>query len=224
MEGTDLLLIDDDADLAALLQDYLGRHGYAVRWADRPSKGREELSRQAPRLLLLDVMLPEQDGFSFCRELRAGGSDLPVIMLTAKGDDQDKIAGLQLGADDYVPKPFNPQELLARIQAVLRRYTPPEQPAGRFLLDEDRRIFSIDGRTIQLTPHEFRLLEKLLQKPGRLFTRAQLLEALDDTGFSEAYDRSIDLHVSRIRQKLEDDPRHPRYLVTVWGQGYRFQC
>lgn len=215
-----LLLIDDDAGMAELLRDYLGRHGYALHWADRPSKGFLAWQELAPKLVLLDVMMPEQDGFSVCREARARGVTTPVIILSAKGADDDRITGLQIGADDYLPKPFNPKELLARIEAVLRRApaATPEPTGPR--LDPDARAVVVAGKQVPLTPHEYRLIERMIRHPGRAFTRDELLDSLDD---GEAYDRAIDLHVSRIRQKLEDDPKHPKHLVTVWGVGYRFQ-
>jgi DNA-binding response OmpR family regulator len=220
-QGT-LLLIDDDADLADLLQDYLGRQGYEVLWADRPSAGRNLLRAQAPRLLLLDVMLPEQDGFAVLQDLRQGGSDVPVIMLTAKGDDIDRIRGLRAGADDYLPKPFNPKELLARIEAVLRRSGQP--PGQGIRLDAEQRHLVMPDRLVSLTPTEYKLLERLMNPPGIVLSRAQLLDALDETGASDSFDRSIDLHISRLRQKVELDPKHPRHLLTVWGIGYRFEC
>jgi two-component system phosphate regulon response regulator OmpR len=222
MSHDSLLLIDDDADLAGLLQDFLGRQGYDVRWADRPSAGRAAMLAQTTRLLLLDVMLPEQDGFAVLQDLRAGGSTLPVIMLTAKGDDDDRIRGLQSGADDYLPKPFNHKELLARIEAVLRRVAPPSAPGVR--LDPDLRTLVLPDRQVRLTPTEYKLLDRLLYPPGIVLSRAQLLDALDETGASDSFDRAIDLHISRLRQKLEIDPKHPQHLLTVWGIGYRFAC
>jgi DNA-binding response OmpR family regulator len=222
MSRDSLLLIDDDADLAGLLQDYLGRQGYDVRWADRPSAGRAAMQAQSPRLLLLDVMLPEQDGFTVLQDLRAAGNNLPVIMLTAKGDDDDRIRGLQSGADDYLPKPFNPKELLARIEAVLRRVASPQAPGAH--LDPDLRTLVLPDRQVSLTPTEYKLLDRLLDPPGIVLSRSQLLDALDETGASDSFDRAIDLHISRLRQKLEIDPKHPRHLLTVWGIGYRFAC
>jgi DNA-binding response OmpR family regulator len=222
MNQDTLLLIDDDADLADLLQDFLGRQGYEVLWADRPSAGKALLRDKAPRLLLLDVMLPEQDGFAVLRDLRQGGSEVPVIMLTAKGDDDDRIRGLQGGADDYLPKPFNPKELLARIEAVLRRAGPAPDRGVR--LDEEHRTLVLPDRQVSLTPTEFKLLERLMNPPGIVLSRAQLLDALDETGASDSFDRAIDLHISRLRQKLELDPKRPQHLLTVWGIGYRFEC
>ncbi len=215
-----LLLIDDDYDLAELLRDFLARHGYVLDWADRPSEGMKRLEER-PDLILLDIMLPESDGFEVCRRIRASGSSVPVIMLTARGDDADRIRGLRGGADDYLPKPFNPLELLARVEAVLRR-VPPAEPAARGL-DPDRRCFVLDGRDIPLTPSEYRILEAMVEHPGRAFTRDQLLDLLDEAGAVESFDRAIDIHVSRLRAKLEEDPKQPRHLLTVRGVGYRFE-
>lgn len=215
-----LLLIDDDAALAELLRDFVGRHGHALDWADRPSVGLAKLAADPPDLVLLDVMLPEQDGFAVCRQLRESGNATPVIMLTARGDDADRIGGLQLGADDYLAKPFNPLELLARVDAVLRR-VPPRSEAARGL-DPDRNTFRVDGREAALTPSEFRILEALTARPGRVYSRDQLLELLDEAGATEAFDRAIDIHVSRLRAKIEADPRQPKHLITVRGAGYRF--
>lgn len=216
-----LLLIDDDFDLAELLREFLARHGYALDWADRPSEGMRRLA-ESPDLILLDIMLPEADGFEVCRRLREAGSSVPIIMLTARGDDADRIRGLRGGADDYLPKPFNPLELLARIEAVLRRMPPSVEPSGRGL-DPDRRCLLLDGREIPLTPSEYRILEAMVKQPGRAFTRDQLLDLMDDAGAVESFDRAIDIHVSRLRAKLEEDPKQPRHLLTVRGVGYRFE-
>lgn len=225
MQPRKLLLIDDDRDLARLLGDFVRLHGYELLWADRPSAGMERLC-DAPDLVLLDVMLPERDGFEVCRELRASGVDIPVIMLTARGDDMDRINGLKLGADDYLPKPFNPLELLARVEAVLRRASPPSgkehAPKGQGL-DPDTRSFRLAGRECPLTPSEYRLMEAFVGAPGRAFTRDQLLDLLDDAGAVDSFDRAIDIHVSRLRGKIEEDSRKPRHLLTVRGVGYRFE-
>lgn len=218
-----LLLIDDDQDLAELLRDFLARHGYALDWADRPSAAMQRLDAR-PDLVLLDIMLPEADGFEICRRIRASGSEVPVIMLTARGDDADRIRGLRGGADDYLPKPFNPLELLARIEAVLRRIppAPPSEPSAKGL-DPDRRSLWLDGREVPLTPSEYRIMEAMVPQPGRAFTRDQLLELMDEAGAVDSFDRAIDIHVSRLRAKLEDDPKQPKHLLTVRGVGYRFE-
>ncbi|MBM3268105.1 MAG: response regulator transcription factor [Candidatus Sericytochromatia bacterium] len=217
-----LLLIDDDRDLARLLGDFVRLHGFELIWADRPSAGVSRLA-DAPDLLLLDVMLPERDGFEVCRELRASGVQTPVIMLTARGDDLDRIRGLNLGADDYLPKPFNPVELIARVEAVLRRAARPDQPRKGQGLDPDTRAFRLGDREVPLTPSEYRIMQALTGSPGRAFTRDQLLDLLDDAGAIDAFDRAIDIHVSRLRSKIEPEPRRPRHLLTVRGVGYRFE-
>ncbi|MFN3431382.1 MAG: response regulator transcription factor [Candidatus Sericytochromatia bacterium] len=214
-----LLLIDDDRDLAQLLTDFVGRQGYELLWADRPSAGFLRLEER-PDLILLDVMLPEMDGFAVCTELKARGVVTPIIMLTARGDDMDRIQGLRLGADDYLPKPFNPLELLARVEAVLRRVPPEERPENG--LDPDTRALRLEGREVPLTPTEYKLLETMTASPGRAFTRDQLLDLLDEAGAVEAFDRAIDIHISRLRAKVEEDPKQPRHLQTVRGVGYRF--
>lgn len=216
-----LLLIDDDRQLAGLLRDFVTRHGYTLEWAERPSEGLAKLAEAPVDLLLLDVMLPEQDGFALCKALRQKGDRTPIIMLTARGADDDRISGLQLGADDYLPKPFNPKELLARVEAVLRRVPPRSAPARG--LDPDARSFRLEGREIPLTPSEYRLLEALTAQSGRAFSRDQLLDLLDEAGATDAFDRAIDIHISRLRAKLETDPRQPRHLITVRGVGYRFE-
>jgi DNA-binding response OmpR family regulator len=217
-----LLLIDDDRDLATLLGAFVARHGYSLEWADRPSTGLARLASQQlvrPELLLLDVMLPEQDGFAVCAGLRAQGDATPVIMLTARGDDLDRIRGLQTGADDYLAKPFNPLELVARVEAVLRR-SPPVKPLSQ--LDPDARTLTLAGRAVPLTPSEYRLLEAMTQAPGQVFSRDRLLDLLDEAGATDSFDRAIDIHISRLRLKLETDPRQPKHMLTVRGVGYRF--
>lgn len=215
-----LLLIDDDQTLAMLLQALLAQHGFELAWADRPSTGKAMLAA-GPELVLLDVMMPEQNGFEVCRELRAQGVKTPIIMLTARGADDDRITGLKLGADDYLPKPFNHLELLARIEAVLRR-SPPVAAATN-VLDRDRRSLRLDGREIALTAMEYRLMEALAGNPGRVYSRNALIELLDEAGAAESFDRAIDSHVSRLRNKIEANPREPKHLLTVRGLGYRFE-
>lgn len=228
-----LLVVDDDPDLAGLLSTFLERHGYAVEVRGN-GHDLEELvvgSASVPDLLLLDVMLPGRDGFTLCRDLRARGLSIPIVMLTGRGDDLDRIRGLRLGADDYLPKPFNPHELLARIEAVLRRSgaqapvrtleeTEPAVVANQF--DGDERTLWLEGRSFVLTPTEARLIEVMTASPGRTFTRDQLLDALDVAGAHDVYDRAIDVQISRLRAKIELHPRRPRHLHTVRGLGYRF--
>jgi DNA-binding response OmpR family regulator len=217
-----LLMIDDDRTLAMLLRSVLAEHGYELDWAERPSTGLPKL-REHPDLLLLDVMLPERDGFEVCRELRAAGNPIPIIMLTGRGADTDRIQGLKLGADDYLPKPFNHLELIARVEAVLRRQGAWQRPASEpNRLDHDRRTLWLAGTEHTLTAAEYRLLETLTAAPGRVFSRQELMDSLDEAGANEAFDRAIDSHISRLRNKIEQDARHPQHLHTLRGMGYRF--
>ncbi len=221
---TAALLIDDDARLGALLAEYLGKHEIDVATAGDGPRGLVALRKSRPDVVLLDLMLPGMDGLDVCRKIRATSewSGLPVIMLTAKGEDVDKVVGLEVGADDYLAKPFNPRELLARIRAVLRRASPAATPArlrvGRLELDFAAREVTVGGRRRVLTHHEFELLATLARATGRVLSREQILDALK--GESEPFDRSIDVHVAKLRAKLEPDPKEPRYIKTVRGVGY----
>jgi DNA-binding response OmpR family regulator len=221
---TAALLIDDDVRLGALLAEYLGKHEIEVAIAGDGPRGLVALRKSRPDLVLLDLMLPGMDGLDVCRKIRATAewSGLPVIMLTAKGEDVDKVVGLEVGADDYLAKPFNPRELLARIRAVLRRASPAATPArlrvGRLELDFAAREVTVGGRRRVLTHHEFELLATLARATGRVLSREQILDALK--GESEPFDRSIDVHVAKLRAKLEPDPKEPRYIKTVRGVGY----
>ncbi len=221
---TAALLIDDDARLGALLAEYLGKHEIDVATAGDGPRGLVALRKSRPDVVLLDLMLPGMDGLDVCRKIRATAewSGLPVIMLTAKGEDVDKVVGLEVGADDYLAKPFNPRELLARIRAVLRRANPAATPArlrvGRLELDFAAREVTVGGRRRVLTHHEFELLATLARATGRVLSREQILDALK--GESEPFDRSIDVHVAKLRAKLEPDPKEPRYIKTVRGVGY----
>jgi DNA-binding response OmpR family regulator len=222
------LLIDDDARLGALVAEYLGRNEIDVTVAGDGERGLAALRKRRFDVVLLDVMLPGADGLAVCRRLRAtpGLASVPVVMLTAKGEDVDRIVGLELGADDYLGKPFNPRELLARIRAVLRRSGAAGVPAstprfrsGSLEIDFDAREVSVAGRRPILTHYEFELLSALARAAGRVLSREQLLDALKGEAF-EAFDRSIDVHISRLRAKLEANPREPRHIKTVRGIGY----
>ena len=221
---TAALLIDDDARLGALVAEYLGKHEIDVTTAGDGPRGLAALRKSRPDLVLLDLMLPGMDGLEVCRKIRATAEwiGLPVIMLTAKGEDVDKVIGLEVGADDYLAKPFNPRELLARIRAVLRRASPAAAPArlrvGRLELDFAAREVTVSGKRRVLTHHEFELLATLARASGRVLSREQILDALK--GESEPFDRSIDVHVAKLRAKLEPDPKEPRYIKTVRGVGY----
>jgi DNA-binding response OmpR family regulator len=223
--ATAALLIDDDARLGALVTEYLGRHEIDVTVAGDGERGLSVLRKGRFDVVLLDVMLPGADGFEVCRRLRAAPelAALPVIMLTARGDDVDKIVGLELGADDYLAKPFNPRELLARIHAVLRRgrrvATRERFSAGGLEIDFPAREVTVAGRRQALTAYEFELLAALARAAGRVLSREQLLDALKGATY-ETFDRSIDVHISKLRGKLEANPKQPRYIKTVRGAGY----
>ncbi len=223
-EHYDILIIDDDVDLNALLTEYLQGFGHSLRSATTAAAGRDQLRRELPDLLLLDVMLPDTNGLELCREFRAE-YDLPVIMLTARGETADKVMGLELGADDYVHKPFEPRELVARIQSVIRRSQERSNMdtlvcEGLRLETETQRV-EMDGNDIELTTMEFELLKGLMQSRGRVLSRDQLIERL--RGFdADVYDRSVDMLVSRLREKLGDNPKKPRFIRTVRLSGYQF--
>ena len=219
-----VLLIDDDERLAAMLVTYLEARGLKVDHRRDAATGVPAARNGGYDALLLDVMLPDGDGFDLCRQIRAT-STVPILMLTARGDETDRIVGLELGADDYLPKPFNPRELLARLRAVLRRATPaPRTDAlhfGRLVLDRERRQVLVDGEVRPLTQHQFDLLVALASSPGRVLSRAQLMERVRGEEL-EAFDRSIDVHISRIRSAIEEDPAKPRRILTLRGAGYLF--
>ncbi|RXF74220.1 response regulator [Hansschlegelia zhihuaiae] len=222
----EVLIVDDDVRLAAMLADYLTQNGYRPRTAATGRQGLDDVARHAPAAVILDVMLPDIDGFEACRRIRAG-SDVPILMLTAKGEDTDRIVGLEIGADDYLPKPFNPRELLARLRAILRRrsHEAPSGPKplrfGRLEIDPGSRTARVGGRDCALTSHQFELLVALARNPGRTLTRDQLMDEVRGEELA-AFDRSIDVHVSRIRAEIEDDPKRPRRIITVRGTGYVF--
>jgi DNA-binding response OmpR family regulator len=220
-----ILVVDDEPKIATLARDYLEHAGFAVLTAADGPAALTAIRRNRPDLVVLDLGLPGLDGLDVTRELRRD-SNLPIIMLTARDDELDKLLGLELGADDYLTKPFSPRELVARVRAVLRRADrPPEADetihAGDVVLDVPRMRVEVAGKDVELTPTEFQLLATMAARPGRIFTRAQLLDALHGVAF-ESYERAIDSHVKNIRRKLEPDPRRPRYLLTVYGVGYRF--
>ena len=223
-----LLLIDDDARLASMVGDYLRQAGFEVEVAGSLSAGRSRLAAESFDALVLDLMLPDGDGLDLCRELRGQSRTrhLPLLMLTARGEPMDRILGLEIGADDYLPKPFEPRELLARIKALLRRAAP--QPVaddvlrfGRLDIDLGARVARLNGVACDLTGHQFDLLVVLAQSPGRVLSRDQIMDALKGHPM-EAFDRSIDVHISRIRAVIEDDAKQPRRVLTVRGAGYIF--
>jgi len=219
-----ILIIDDDVNLNALLTEYFQGFGHTLSSATTAAAGRQQLRRELPDLLILDVMLPDTDGLTLCREFRAE-YDVPIIMLTARGEIADKVMGLELGADDYVAKPFEPRELVARIQSVIRRTQDRSQNSalvcdGLRVETETRRV-ELDGNDVELTTMEFELLKDLMQSRGRVMSRDRLIERL--RGFdADVYDRSVDMLVSRLREKLGDDPKRPRFIRTVRMGGYQF--
>src|SRR5262245_41371250 len=219
-----ILLIEDDEQLAAMLAEYLGQAGFEVTACRDAASGLARAARGGGDALVPDVMLPDLDGFEVCRRLRAG-SDLPILMLTARGEETDRIVGLELGADDYLAKPFSPRELLARLRAILRRRGAPARATclrfGRLEIDRDARTLKLDGEPRTLTSHQFELLWALAQNAGRVLSRDRLMELVRGESL-EAFDRSIDVHISRIRAAIEDDPAHPRRILTVRGAGYVF--
>jgi len=220
-----ILVVDDEPKIVALARDYLEHAGFSVRVAHDGRSALAAARGERPDLIVLDLGLPEIDGLDVARTLR-GESSVPIVMLTGRSDESDKLVGLEIGADDYVTKPFSPKELVARVRAVLRRTERPQQStdvvrAGDVVLDLPRMRVTVDGRVVELTPTEFELLATLAREPGRVFTRAQLLDAVHGVAF-ESYERAIDAHIKNIRRKLEPEPATPRYVLTVYGVGYRF--
>jgi DNA-binding response OmpR family regulator len=228
-KATTILVIDDDRKLNDLLINYLRQFGMEVLTATHPDEGMTIFRKRAPALVILDVMLPGRDGLTVCREIRRE-SPVPIIMLTARGDLPDRVAGLELGADDYLAKPFEPRELVARIQTVLRRTSEGKQGSGLkgyrlkaegLTVDLRSRTARLDGNPLDLTTTEFEILALFLQEPGLVLSRDQIMDRVRGTDW-EAFNRSIDVAMSRLRHKLRDDPKRPRYFKTVWGTGYLF--
>ena len=220
-----VLVVDDEPKIVQLARDYLEHAGFAVATAPNGRTALDEIRRRRPDLVVLDLGLPELDGLDLTRAIRRD-SNLPIVMLTARDDELDKLLGLELGADDYLTKPFSPRELVARVKAVLRRVERPPEPgdivrAGDIELDVPRMQATVRGQAVDLTATEFQLLATMARHPGRIFTRAQLLDAVHGVAF-ESYERAIDTHIKNLRRKLEPDSRQPRYLLTVYGVGYRF--
>ena len=219
-----VLMIDDDEELCGLVAEYLDPFGFALTAAHHPHQGLRLLADDPPDIVVLDVMMPDMDGFALCRKVRET-SAVPIVMLTARGGVMDRVVGLELGADDYLPKPFEPRELVARLQAVLRRGLRPAPSdavqVGALQVDWDARTARLDGRSLDLTPAEFALLGLFVRHPRSALSRDRIMEATRGLDW-EAFDRSIDVLVSRLRQKLGDDPRRPTFIKTIRGYGYRF--
>ena len=219
-----ILIIDDDEKLNRLLTDYLSKMGFTVLTSTLPSAGLEKLEEETPDLVILDVMLPEMDGFEVCRTIRQSSS-VPVVMLTARGEVMDRVVGLEIGADDYLPKPFEPRELVARIQAILRRIQTKSKSGiktiGALCIDFHKYEVRVDDKLVHLTLNEFECLVLLVKNKGKVLNRDQIIEELRGIEW-DAYNRSVDITMSRLRQKLGDDPKNPRFIKTIWGTGYLF--
>ena len=223
-----ILVVDDDHDIVRLIKAYLERAGYLVMSAYDGETALHILRRDHPDLLVLDLMLPDRDGWDLTRLIRANPSlaEVPIIMLTARVDDSDKIVGLEIGADDYITKPFNPREVVARVRALLRRSQVGTRSiqhvlqTGKLILDIGRRELLVDGEPVELTPSEFGLLQMLMESPGYAFTRAELLEKALGYPY-EGMGRTLDSHIKNLRQKIEPDPKKPTYIQTIYGVGYK---
>ena len=220
-----ILVVDDEKRILSLLEAYLEQQGFQVTTATNGKEAIYIARQEKPDLIILDIMMPEMDGFEFMRQHRKE-RETPIILLTAKVEEDEKVIGLELGADDYVTKPFSPRELTSRIRAVLRRtgQSPPEAEVlrlGGITLDRDSHLVKLDEAIVDLTPSEFDLLAALMSRPGRTFTRLELLDQIQDTAFV-GYARTIDVHIKNLRAKIEENPRQPRYIETVYGVGYRF--
>jgi DNA-binding response OmpR family regulator len=229
-QATSLLIIEDDENISSAIQEYFTRAGYSVTTAADGLAGVEAAGKDRPDVVVLDLMLPKMDGLAVCKELRLKSPQMPILMLTAKDDVVDKVLGLEMGADDYITKPFSLRELEARIKSVLRRARAgtavegeDEAPIlrGSLRIDPVRREVTIGGRHVELTPKEFDLLRLFASNPGRVFPRKYLLEKIWDYSY-EGYDRTIDSHINRLRAKVEQNPDNPQLVLTVWGIGYKF--
>jgi two-component system alkaline phosphatase synthesis response regulator PhoP len=221
-----ILVVDDDPGIVKVVRAYLEQAGFDVSLAYDGKKAMQIARHDKPDLVILDLMLPEMDGWDVCRALRKE-SDVPIIMLTARVEESDKLIGLELGADDYVTKPFSPRELVARVRSVLRRVRgTPSRPArlshGEITIDLSRHSVEVRGEVVDLTPTEFDLLATLMEDPGRAFSRSQLLESVQGYAY-DGYERTIDVHIKNLRQKVEADSRSPRHIKTVYGIGYKFE-
>lgn len=229
--GKRVLLVDDDDKLRKLLKEYLEGYEFHVFTLADGEAVLNSIRKESPEIVILDIMLPKKDGLEVLKEIRAV-SRVPVIMLTAKGEEADRVIGLELGADDYLPKPFSPRELLARMKAVLRRLEPGVKPtteeseglrveAGNLVLDKARQTLLMEGKEVPLSSTEYRVLRVLMENPNRVLSRDQIMTLAQGKDFM-AFDRSIDVHISKLRAKLESDPRSPKRIKTIWGSGYMF--
>ncbi len=218
-----ILVVDDEPQIVRLVRAYLEEAGYRVAIAYDGEEALYAARQEKPDLIVLDILMPRMDGLEFIRQIRRE-QDVPIIVLTARSEETDRIVGLEMGADDYVTKPFSPRELVARVKAVLRRTRArPSSPVlrvGPITLDRDQRLVTVNGEPVSLTPTEFAILEAMMQAPGRAFTRAELLEAAQGIAF-ESYERTIDAHIKNLRRKIEAEPSRPQHILTVRGVGYR---
>jgi DNA-binding response OmpR family regulator len=219
-----ILVVDDEPQIVRLVRAYLEQAGFRVVTASDGEQALVVARHERPDLVLLDVLMPRMDGLEFTRRIRRE-RDVPIVMLTARAEETDRVVGLELGADDYVTKPFSPRELVARVRAVLRRAGAPAEPpsvlrVGSLVVDRLSHVVSVSGRPVELTPTEFGILETLMTTPGRVFSRAELLEATQGVAFA-AYERTVDAHIKNLRRKVEPDPARPCYVITVRGVGYR---
>lgn len=226
-EAKTVLVVEDDENTSSLISLYLEREGFSPITADDGEMALAQAGKHNPDLVILDLMIPKVDGWEVCRRLRKN-SEVPVIMLTARSEEIDRVAGLTLGADDYVVKPFSPRELVARVKAVLRRTSPAPGETERKLihgsicLDLEKRRLSVNNQPVSLTPHEYALMVALMASPGRTFNRDELLDRLYPMGEAVVIDRVVDVHIGKLRQKIEPIPAEPQYIITVRGIGYRF--
>jgi DNA-binding response OmpR family regulator len=223
-----VVVVDDDLSVQEVTRAYLERDGYLVYVAGTAGEGLALAERVKPALIVLDLMLPDRSGEDVCREIRAR-SDVPILMLTAKASEEERITGLAIGADDYLTKPFSPRELVGRVRAILRR-TQPDMPLvevvsfddGTLEIDTVQHVVRRDGQPVELTPNEYKLLQTLARYPGRVYSRFELINHVQGYDY-EGYERTIDAHVKNLRKKIEPDPKHPRYVETVFGVGYRLR-
>ena len=219
-----ILIIDDDEKLNLLLKDFFKDFGFTTLTATHPEDGLKIIKQKSPDIIILDVMLPGMNGFEVCKTVRKFSS-IPIIMLTAKGELMDRVVGLELGADDYLAKPFEPRELVARIQSVLRRIHPVEKNQvrkfGNMAIDFNKHTVEIDGKSIEMTTNEFSALCLLARNPNKVLNRDQILDEMSGIE-CDAFNRSVDITMSRLRQKLNDDPKNPSFIKTIWGTGYMF--
>ncbi len=223
-----VLIVDDDEKILQLLRAYFSKENFTVVTADDGLLGLAAMKKNKPDIVILDLMLPKMDGFEVLRQARKAGINVPVIMLTAKDEESDKLVGLEIGADDYIAKPFSPKEVVARVKAVLRRVkgaeeaVPKEIKVGKLTVDLHKHEIKLDGKAIEFTPIEFKILELLCRHPGQVLSRLQMVEKVQGYDF-EGYERTVDAHIKNIRKKIESDPQNPKYLLTVYGVGYKMK-